>query len=234
MPCLWLLQSDVFGDLSEHAPLHFFTIRSGSSSQPVLRLSSDKRGSNGSSPKQGETTMLGLVLGTLCLIALIATLRRRHHRLLFAHGHTGGHGHWRGPYAGFGYGQPWLGYGRGSRGGRRGGFARAFFERLDTTPGQEKAIGQALDTVREQMRGARDELSAARKSLATAIGGDVIDGAALDAALGQQKSLVDKLGQSVTQALLSVHEALDGEQRKRLAELIAQGPFGGRWGGSRF
>jgi Spy/CpxP family protein refolding chaperone len=179
--------------------------------------------------------MLGLVLGTLCLIALIATLRRRrHHRFMFAHGHMGGPGYFRGPYADSSHGPPWLGYGHGSRGGRRGGFVRAFFERLDTTPGQEKAIGQALDTAREQMRGARDELSTARKTLATAIGGDVIDGAALDAALVQQKSLVDKVGQSVTQALLSVHEALDGEQRKQLAELIANGPSFGRWGGSRF
>jgi Spy/CpxP family protein refolding chaperone len=179
--------------------------------------------------------MLGLVFGTLCLIALIATLRRRHyHRFMFAHGHVGGREHWRGPYPDFGYGPPWLGYGHGPRGGRRGGFVRAFFERLDTTPGQEKAIGQALDAAREQLRGARDELSAARKSLATAFGGDVIDGAALDAALGQQKALVDKLGQAVTQGLLSVHEALDGEQRKQLAELIANGPAFGRWGGARF
>jgi Spy/CpxP family protein refolding chaperone len=193
------------------------------------------QGSNGSSPKEGEIIMLGLVLGTLCLIALIATLRRRHHhRFMFAHGHVGRRSYWHDPLADHGHGPPWLGYGHGPRGGRHGWFARAFFERLDTTPGQEKTIGQALDTVREQMRGARDELRAARKTLATAVGGDVIDGAALDAALGQQKSLVDKLGQSVTQALLSVHEALDGDQRKQLAELIANGASFGRWGGSRF
>lgn len=181
--------------------------------------------------------MLGLVLGTLCLIALLATLRRRHHhRFMFTHGHFGGRGRWSPPDAGFGYGPLWLhyGYGHGPRIGRHGGFVRAFFERLDTTPGQEKAIGQALDTVRAQMRGTRDALSAARTALATAIGGDVIDGAALDSALGQQKSLVDRLGQTVTQALLSVHEALDGEQRKQLAELIANGPFAGRFRGSRF
>ena len=162
--------------------------------------------------------MFGLVLGTLCLIALIATLRRRRHgRHMFAHGY--GYGR----YGGVGYG-PWMHHGYGLR--MRGGFMRPLFERLDTTPGQEKAISHAVDALREHMSGTREELNAARKELATAIGGDVIDGAALDAALARQTTLLTKLGRGLTQALLSVHEALDGKQRKALAELVAHGGRG--------
>jgi uncharacterized membrane protein len=175
--------------------------------------------------------MFGLVLGTLCLIALVATVRRRRYGR-FARAHWHGRAPWVGPYAGF------EGWSRRSYaitmppGLRRGGWlVRALFERLDTSHGQEKALVQIAAQVRERLHGTRDELHAARKDLAAAVGGDVIDGTALDSAVARHKALFDKLGKELTQTLLSVHEVLDGEQRALLAQMIANGPMVGGWRG---
>jgi uncharacterized membrane protein len=178
--------------------------------------------------------MFGLFFGTLCLLALIATLRRRRFaRFAFAHGYGHGFGGpfaWGNPFAwgtwGHGYGG---GPGFGMHGPRRGRHARRFLlEWLDTTPGQEKVIAQALRNVGSGMDGAYDELVAARKELATAIGGDLFDEAALRAALDRALGVVQKLATELTQVLPEVHSALDGEQRKRLAELVVEGRRGFR------
>lgn len=168
--------------------------------------------------------MLGLFFGTLCLIALIATLRRRRfahyafaHRYGYGHGPFGWHGH------GHGYGH---GYGGRYAPGRGHRARRLLFEVLDTTPGQEKVIAQAADNVLDAMDGAGDELQAARKELAAAIGGDVLDEAALRAALDRALGVAQKATTELTQVLPAVHAALDGQQRKRLAELIAEGRRG--------
>src|SRR5262249_41371548 len=141
-------------------------------------------------PGQRRKDMFGLFVGTLCLLALIATVRRRRFaNYMFAHGYGPGLGYgpfgwggWRGYGRGFGHGH---GFGRGhGHGYGRGHHARRFlFEWLDTTPGQEKVIKQAADNVRQGMEGAFDELAAARKDLAVAIGGDVLDESAMRAAV---------------------------------------------------
>jgi uncharacterized membrane protein len=180
--------------------------------------------------------MFGFIIGTLCLIALVRTLFWRRHRYSmlayggphafgggpFFHGHGYGYGH-----GGYGYGH---GYGRG-RGQRWGGYGggpgfgagRALFAHLDTTPGQEKAIAQAVGTLREHLEGSRDELRGARKDLAAALGGDVLDTAALEAALGRGQAVTQTFARELSRALADVHGVLDGEQRKQLAELIADG-----------
>ena len=173
--------------------------------------------------------MFGLFFGTLCLLALIATLRRRRFaHLVFAHGPGFGYG---GPFGwgGFGHGH---GYGAGhgfGHGPRRGRHARRFLvEWLDTTPGQEKVIAQAIHNVTAGMDGAYDELAAARKEVAAALGGDVFDEAALRAGLDRGLGVAQKLTTELSQVLPEVHSVLDGEQRKRLAELIAEGRRGFR------
>jgi hypothetical protein len=182
---------------------------------------------------EGDQSMFGFIIGTLCLIALFGTLRRNRYRhLMFAYGSPYGfgagpffHGHGYGPGHGFGGGGRWGGYGGGRRGHGRGpGMGRALFAHLDTTPGQEKAIAQAVGTLCERMDGTRDELKATRKQIAAALGGDVLDAAALEAALGRGQAVAQALAHEVSQLLTEVHAALDGEQRKQLAELISDGP----------
>jgi Spy/CpxP family protein refolding chaperone len=175
--------------------------------------------------------MFGFIIGTLCLIALFGTLRRRRYaHFMFAHGHPFGWAGMHGDYGYAAYGPPprWggRGYGHGYGHHRGGGrhIGRALLEHLDTTPGQEKAIQQAVSVVREHLSGTHDELKAARKDLAAALGGDVLDPAALGAALGRGEVAAQSVARELATALASVHAALDGEQRKRLAELIADGP----------
>lgn len=164
--------------------------------------------------------MLGLFVGTLCLIALIATLRRRRYARFFYYGYAP---FWSEPYGGHGFGH---GHGRRSR-GRRGLFY-GLFRRLDTTPGQEKAIVDLVDGVRARLSEARGELASARRELAAALGGEVLDPAALDAAFRRANELYARLSKDVQQALAGVHEALDPEQRRQLAELLADGSFNPR------
>lgn len=169
--------------------------------------------------------MLGLIVGTLCLIALIATLRRRR----YAHFMDYGYGpFWGGPFRdGWGDG---LGHGRRHfhhfRGRRR--LLYGLFRRLDTTPGQEKAIVELMNGVRDRLGEARGELAAARRELAAALGGEVLEAAALEAAFRRGNEQFARLSRELQAALAGVHEALDPEQRQQLAELLADGSLNPR------
>lgn len=160
--------------------------------------------------------MFGLIVGTLCLFALIATLRARRYAYYAPFGywrHAYGHGH---DYGYFHHG--------GGRRQRRRYAVRWMFEQLDTTPGQEKAILKSIEDLREQLSGSRGELHEARKELAQALGGDVLDQAALNAALSRVDGVVDRSRDEFVAAVTQIHAALDGKQRKQLAELIADFP----------
>jgi Spy/CpxP family protein refolding chaperone len=171
--------------------------------------------------------MLGLILGTLCLIALIATLRRRRYArfMYYGVGPFWGGGSFRDGWGdGFGFA-----HGPGHfrpRGRRR--LLYGLFRRLDTTPGQEKAIVDLMNGVRERLSEARGELVAARRELAAALGGEVLDPAALEAAFRRGNEQFARLSRDVQTALAGVHEALDPEQRRQLAELLADGSLNPR------
>jgi Spy/CpxP family protein refolding chaperone len=170
---------------------------------------------------EGELDMFGLIVGTLCLFALMATLRARRYA------HYGSLGYWRHGYAYAGCAHHDASPYYGGHRDRRRLAMRWLFERLDTTPGQEKAIVKSLETCREHLASGRGELGDARKDLAQALGGDVLDQSALAAAVGRVDTLVERAGVEFSTALSEVHAALDGKQRKQLAELIAEFPTHG-------
>jgi len=169
--------------------------------------------------------MFGLIIGTLCLFALIATLRGRHHGYFVPFGyrrHWHHHGHYGHGYPGY-YARGDYGYRAGRHG--RGRFAtRWLFEQLDTTPGQEKAILKSFETMQEHLASGRSELGTAKKELAQALGGDELDQSALASALTKVDALFDRARTELVQSLTEIHAALDGKQRKLLAELIADAP----------
>lgn len=169
--------------------------------------------------------MFGLIVGTLCLLGLFATLRRRHYfRFADYYGYHWGHHHGRSRWHHHGDGP---GFGRhhrmGGFGRRRGNSLHFLFAELDTTPGQEKAIILALDALREATGAVRKDWTFARRELADIVAGDVLDGVALDALLGRQQEHLGKLSQMLRDFVALVHEALNPVQRKRLAELLADG-----------
>ncbi len=149
--------------------------------------------------------MFGFLFGTACLAGLIYTVR--------------GGRHWH---------HPSHRRGAWSRRGR----LRWLFERLDTSPGQEKVLLKATDDVLEAFAKARDELGPTRAAVGTALRGEHFDGAALRELFARHDVATDNLRRAVQGALAQVHEALDPRQRRELADLLEHAPTHGHgWHG---
>jgi Spy/CpxP family protein refolding chaperone len=160
--------------------------------------------------------MFGIILGTLCLVALVATVRGRRYA---RHGY-GFHRSWMADD-----GPPWRDSWRVHH-ARPRDLLRELFIRLDTTPGQEKAIVAALEHARERARSVKGELKETRRRVAALLGSDVLDRAALEERLSEPKAVVDTLRGELLQTLAAIHEVLDQRQRRLLSELIADGSIG--------
>jgi Spy/CpxP family protein refolding chaperone len=171
--------------------------------------------------------MFGFLVGTACLIGLFSVVR---HGRRFGHcGHVGYGGGYEGFRRGWGrHGQHDWGW-RGDSG--RPFFLRSIFERLDTTPGQEKAILAALDELKETARAAKGEMRGARSELAQAMRTESFDEVALGGATARVEGVVDTARKAGIAAFAKIHQALDDRQRQKLADIIESGPGFGRWGG---
>lgn len=145
--------------------------------------------------------MFGFIFGTACLVGLFYTLR--------------GGRHWH-----------------HHRGGGRWGRARLrwLFERLETSPGQEKVIVKTVEEVTEAFAKVRDELGPSRAALGSALRGEQFDGAAVREMFARHDVAMDNLRRTVQGGLAQVHEALDPRQRRELADLLEHG-FGYGWRG---
>lgn len=148
--------------------------------------------------------MFGFLIGTLSLIGLIKVVR---------HG-RGGHG-FRG-------------------GGPRRWMLRRLFERLDTTPGQEKVILEATERLEQNGRAAREAFFGGRAEFARAMQGEHFDTEAVNVAFEKQQASVDAFKKAVLESMQKIHEALTPEQRRVAGELLQYGPrmlHGGGCGG---
>ncbi|HLK37229.1 MAG TPA: periplasmic heavy metal sensor [Polyangiaceae bacterium] len=143
--------------------------------------------------------MLGFIFGTVCLVALVRVLR---------HGGGWQGGGWRGR------GRRWL--------------MRSLFERLDTTPGQEKAILAALDELQEEKRAVREEMSQTRADIARAVRGGLVDDATLEETFARHDRLLARLRVAFVETTKKVTGTLDERQRKQVGDLIENGiSYGG-------
>jgi hypothetical protein len=187
--------------------------------------------------------MFGFLFGTLCLIGLIKVARHGrgwnggcHGRGYGGYGgYGGGWGHHRGGHHGWhddgdAHGS-WRERVRGYGGGKF--FLRAMFQRLDTTPGQEKVITQAFEDLREKGRAAKTELKAARVEVGKAMRSASFDEVAVGTATAQVEAVIDSMRKAAIDAFAKVHEALDERQRGMFADFIENGPrfrdMGGGW-----
>lgn len=153
--------------------------------------------------------MFGFVIGVLCLIGFVSVLRRRGWRRHGWHGHG------------------WHGRGGYGRGGWRGGGWMMYraFEALDTSPGQEKAIRGALTELREALTELRPELYATRAQVAQSLAAaESFDAAGVEATVERQLDSLRRVGPVLSRALGQIHEALDPDQRRRLARFLELGP----------
>jgi hypothetical protein len=161
--------------------------------------------------------MLGFIFGTVCLIGLFKVLRRaRGYGGCGYHGYHGHHGGYDGRYGG-----------RGSRWA-----LRWLFERLETSPGQEQAIVEALDQLRNNRQMVREEMQHTREDLSRAVAGGLIDDHTLDETFARHDRMLAQLRVSFVEALKRVTETLDERQRKQAADMLQRGPWrSGGWGG---
>lgn len=179
--------------------------------------------------------MIGFLIGTACLIGLIKTVR---------YGRCGGGGCGRGGYerggcgrGGWegheGHGGGWGGHhhhgggwgGHGGHGGPGRFMLRALFERLDTTPGQEKVIAAAFESMQAKGRELRETLQASRGDLARSLRGEHFDENAMGEAMARHNAALEALHKSGLDAVAKVHEALDARQRSILADMLERGPW---------
>jgi len=148
--------------------------------------------------------MFGFVIGTLCLVGLIKVARGHHHGHWHHHGHHGG------------------GWG-GDRSARRRWGMRWVFRRLATTPSQEKVILEAAESLDGQREKLRDELRASREDLKTALRGEAFDEARFRSAFERQQELLGGLQEALLENARKVFEALQPDQRRRIAEALERG-----------
>lgn len=146
--------------------------------------------------------MFGFFIGTISLFGLIAVLRRRRWHGRHGYGGYGGHGGGYGPRM----------------------MLRRLFERLETTPGQEKVIVEAIGDLKSRARDARSDLMGARHEIADAFRQESFDEVLLGGALGRIDASMDVMRKSALDAFGKVHAALDERQRKILADLVERGP----------
>jgi hypothetical protein len=168
--------------------------------------------------------MFGFVIGFLCLFGLIKVLRygRRWgggcgQPMHGGWGHHGHHGH----------------HGWGRHGGWQGGggdfWLRGLYEKLDATPGQEKVIRTAIDEIKDAVKNARGELEQSRRDVAKAVRSGAVDEVQLGELFARHDEKLREVRKAFVGALAKVNEALDEDQRRKLADLL-EGGFG-RFGG---
>lgn len=204
--------------------------------------------------------MLGFFIGTACLIGLVSTLRRgRCHGALGCGAGPWGygrHGYGQGPFsahgacpsgdeppsarrcspsgchAGHSYGFGGAGgYPRGYREGAGRWILRPLFERLDATPGQERVIITAFEALKAQRESVRDAVRATGTDAARAFRGESLDETHLGEAFAKQDAALEAAQKALFDALNSVHQALDPEQRRVLADWMERGTgVFHRWG----
>ena len=142
--------------------------------------------------------MFGFFVGAMSLFGLIAVLR--------GHGRFGHH-RGRGGFRGFG----------------PRAMLRRVFERLDTTPGQEKVFFEAFGDLRDRAKAARTELVGARSEVAQALRQESFDEVLLGNVLTRLDDAVDSMRKAALDAFGKVHGALDERQRNILADLVESG-----------
>lgn len=111
------------------------------------------------------------------------------------------------------------------RGGNDGGpvLLRGLFERLQTTPGQERVIAEALRELRGAFKKATEEKAKGAKQVAEALRGDDFKVENMAEAFGHLESSVEAVRDASFSALAKIHEALDDKQRRVLADLVGRG-----------
>lgn len=195
--------------------------------------------------------MLGFVVGSVCLIGLVRLLRHRRGygggfgggcgpRFSRHHGHHGHHGHCGGGGGGRRFrfdprdsGRHGWDDGGGFdddefNGGFEGGrgnvvFLRSLFTRLETTPGQERVIVDALKELKASFLKSDAANRKSARDLGDALQGDALSMDAMGSVFASLDEGTAAIRDGAFSALTRIHEVLDGRQRQMLADLVSRG-----------
>jgi uncharacterized membrane protein len=148
--------------------------------------------------------MIGFVVGAVCLVGLIKVIRSG-----------------RGGFHRRGFGGPWSRRLRGPR-----AMLRRVFERLDTSPAQEKVLVAAATELWDARQPLREEAEATRREVARALRGPAIDEVSLGELFARHDEVLRDLRKTTVGALARVHDALDEQQRASLADSVERGFLG--------
>jgi hypothetical protein len=201
--------------------------------------------------RKGDEEMIGcLIAGGLAMfvISRVIHARRwhggwggcgwRHHRWHGGpHGHHWGRRGWGGGFgpddddnwgASFRDGGGMEGWGADIRGKRF--FIRSVLSHVNATPAQERAIGTAFEEFRGDMKKlGGGETRRSRQEIADALRQPTFDGVVLGEQFARHDTVIEGARKAFVGLVARVHDALEPEQRTRLATLVERGPRFGWW-----
>lgn len=178
--------------------------------------------------------MLGFVIGAISLIGLMRLLRHRHgygrwrghggcgHRRCGHHGHHRHHG--RDDFDGRDFDGRGFDDGDddGFGGGNRVVFLRSLFARLETTPGQERVIVDALKELKASFVKAKTQAKKSARDLGDAMQGDDLSVESMGSVFASLDEGAAAVRDGAFSALSKIHEVLDSRQRRVLADFITR------------
>jgi hypothetical protein len=198
--------------------------------------------------------MIGcVILGSLAAMGIARAFHHRrfygggcggwHHRHWHRQGYGGGYprdewgsfdrddsGEFRSPFAD----ADWRGLGGFGPGRSFGGkrfFVRRILEHVRATPAQERVVSAAVEEFRDELKkNTGGEGRRTRKEIVDALRRSTFDGVLLGEQFARHDTILENGRKSFVGLVAKIHDALEPEQRERLADLLERGP---RWGGMR-
>jgi hypothetical protein len=104
---------------------------------------------------------------------------------------------------------------------------RWLFERLDTTHGQEKVILEAVEEIRKPWATLKEELHGGVSAISEAFTGESFDHEKIAHQWVEQDKAMEQARVALTTGLSRVHEVLNADQRRTLADLLGSIRRGG-------
>jgi uncharacterized membrane protein len=138
---------------------------------------------------------------------------------------------WEPRFGGYELGEPPFG-GFGRRRHRHGKrmFVRAILEHVRATPAQERIIGAAVEEFADELKKTTGgEGRRSRQEIVDAFRKPSFDGVMLGEQFARHDTAIESARKAFVGLVAKLHDALEPEQRERLAELIERGPRFGRW-----
>jgi len=99
---------------------------------------------------------------------------------------------------------------------------------LDATPDQQAKVATILKAAVADLRPLREKARAARSQAVTLLTAATIDRTAIEKLRSEQIALAETASKRIAQALADTAEVLNPDQRKKVADWIANGPWA-RW-----